>query len=122
MEHHKNVAHHHAGVRFDTAIKALRDCAAMCEKCAVACIWEKDATAYARCIELTSECAAVCELGMRLLLRNSEIARQQLGVCAEACKRTAAECSRHYNAHCQICATFCRACEEACHALQEDSL
>ena len=122
MEHHDNPSHHHTGIHHDAVIKVLRDCALACETCAMACLEEADVTSFAHAIELTRDCAALCELGARLLIRDSEIARSLMLVCAEACKLAAAACGAHYNAHCQICATHCRDCEQLCGALQEDSL
>ena len=122
MAQHDNLSHSHTGIHCDAVIKTLRECAAACESCAASCLGEEDTSLFARCIELTRDCAELCELGARLLLRDSVTARSLMQVCAETCRLTAAECGRHYNAHCQICATHCLACEQACHALQENSL
>ena len=122
MEHNANLTHHHTGIHHDAVIKALIECVAACEGCAAACLEESDVKSCARCIELTRDCAGLCKLAARLLIRDSENARSLLLVCAEACKLTAVGCAVHYNAHCQICATYCKACEQACHALHEDSL
>ena len=80
-----------------------------------ACLEEKDVTMMAHCIELDRDCAEVCLLGAKLLLRDSEISHPYLLVCEEACRRCAEECSMHEMEHCKICAEACRRCEEACH-------
>lgn len=114
--------HHHTGIHREAVIQALTDCAAACEACSSACLDEAEVTPMAHCIEACRDCADLCSLAARLLLRDSEMARSLLLVCAEACKHCAAVCSQHTHEHCQSCAAACTACEQACHALQEDSL
>lgn len=111
----QNPSHHHSGHAHASLIVTLLECAAACEKCMASCLEEKDVTAMAHCIELNRDCADICFLGAKLLIRDSEVAHQYLSVCEEACRRCAEECSLHGHEHCKRCAEACRRCEEASH-------
>ncbi len=69
----------------------------------------------AECIQRDRDCADVCALTARLLLRGSALTAAAL--CAEACARCAEECAKHDHDHCQQCAEACRQCEAACRAV-----
>jgi hypothetical protein len=112
---HQNPKHHHSGHQHTDLINTLIECAMACERCMSACLEEKDVTLLAHCIELDRDCAEVCFLGAKLLLRDSEIAHEYRKVCEEACRLCAEECSMHTHEHCQECARACRRCEAACH-------
>ncbi|RYY96871.1 MAG: four-helix bundle copper-binding protein [Chitinophagaceae bacterium] len=112
---HQNPAHHHSGHPHRALINTLLECAQACEQCMSACLDEPDVTPMAYCIELDRDCAELCFLGARLLLRDSEIAQSYLRVCEEACRLCAEACSMHDHDHCKRCAEACRRCEEACH-------
>ena len=111
----QNPSHHHSGHPHADLINILIECALACERCMSGCLEEEDVTTMAYCIELDRDCADVCFLGSRLLLRDSEIAHQYLKICEEACRMCAEECSMHKHEHCQECARACRRCQEACH-------
>jgi hypothetical protein len=111
----KNPSHHHSGHSHSDLINTLLDCASASEKCMSACLDEKDVTSMAHCIELTRDCAEICFLGVKLLMRDSEIAHQYLMVCEEVCRICAEECSLHDHDHCKRCAEACRRCQQACH-------
>lgn len=117
-----NPNHNHSDMRHDAVVKALDDCVAACEACTAGCLREGDSSVFSSCIRLARDCALLCAHASGLLMRDSEMARPFLLICAEACKKTAAESGRFYNAHCQICATHCSVAETACRALHEDSL
>lgn len=111
----QNPTHHHSGDPHSELINTLLQCAQACEKCMAACLEEKDVTAMAHCIELDRDCAEICFLGAKLLMRDAEVAHQYLVVCEEACRLCAEECSLHEHEHCQRCAEACRRCQQACH-------
>jgi hypothetical protein len=113
--HNQNSSHHHSGHPHASLINMLLDCATASEQCMAACLEEKDVTAMAHCIELNRDCAEVCFLGAKLLLRDSEVAHKYLLICEEACRVCAEECSMHDHEHCKRCAEACRRCEAACH-------
>ena|ERR1041384_2116235 len=99
--------------------QTLLDCAMACEYCATACLREDDIKNMSRCIALDRDCADVCILAAKLLRRDSDIARQYLLICEEACRLCADECSKHEHEHCRQCAEACRNCAEECHANHE---
>ncbi|TCJ12196.1 four-helix bundle copper-binding protein [Flaviaesturariibacter flavus] len=96
-------------------INTLLECAQACERCMSACLEEKDVTMMAHCIELDRDCAEVCFIGAKLLLRDSELTNAYLRVCEEACRLCGEECSMHHHEHCIRCAEACRRCQAACH-------
>ena len=114
MEHNQP-SHHHSGHQHGSLIQTLLDCAAACERCAAACLDESDVKYMTHCIELDRDCADICTLAARLLMRDSEIAHDFLLVCEKICRLCAEECSLHQHEHCKRCAAECRACEVACH-------
>jgi hypothetical protein len=100
-------------------IQKLLDCVLACEHCATACLGEDDVKIMVNCIVLDRDCADICNIGARLLQRDSVIAHQYLVLCEEICRLCAAECGKHNMDHCQQCAEACRQCAEACHAHHE---
>ena len=46
--------------QYQTCIEACLRCAAVCNHCASACLREEEVKMMARCIQLDSECAAIC--------------------------------------------------------------
>ena len=102
-----------AGVQ--TCIDACLACLSACEHCASACLAENDVKMMAECVRRDHDCADVCALTARLLMRGSGFSSAAL--CADACARCAEECAQHDHAHCQRCAAACRECEVACRAL-----
>lgn len=111
---HQQMSHHHSGHQHSALIQILSDCASASEECIAACLHEKDVTRMAHCIEVDRDCAEICFLGAKLLMRHSEIAHKYLVVCEEACRLCAEECDKHNDEHCKRCAAVCRKCEEAC--------
>ena len=115
----QNPTHHHSGHPHSDLINTLIECAIACERCMSACHEEKDVSMMAHCIELDRDCAEICFLGAKLLLRDSEVAHQYLKVCEEACRLCAEECSLHDHDQCRQCAESCRRCQQACHQHHE---
>ncbi|HNP24886.1 MAG TPA: four-helix bundle copper-binding protein [Panacibacter sp.] len=114
MEHQQS-QHHHSGHKHGDLINTLLECAQACERCMSACLDEDDVQSMAHCIELDRDCAEVCFLGAKLLMRDSEIAHAYLQACEEACRICAEECGKHDHEHCKQCADDCRKCADACH-------
>jgi hypothetical protein len=48
------------------------------------------------------------------MARNSENAELVCSLCADICRRCAAECAIHDMDHCRNCAQACRQCETEC--------
>lgn len=90
-----------------------------CEECATACLAEPDIDMMRDCIRTDRDCADVCAVTARILMRGSDLHGEACRLCAEACAVCATECEKHahHHDHCKRCAEACRACEKACRAL-----
>ncbi|WP_036601846.1 four-helix bundle copper-binding protein [Olivibacter sitiensis] len=94
---------------------ALVKCIAACDHCATSCLEEEHVAHMVDCIRADQDCADICNLALRLLQRESNLATQFLLLCEEACRKCEAICRQHDNEHCQACADACLACAELCH-------
>jgi hypothetical protein len=104
------------------AIDAAAECATTCASCADACLREDDPKAMVRCIDLCTQCAAICRTTAEILSRpgpNGDSWRSIVEACIAACRECAEECEQHagHHEHCRICAEACRRCADACEAL-----
>ena len=106
------------------ALAALGACKDACTLCADACLGETEhLTELRRCITTDLDCADVCGVTARLLLRQTEppndLVHAQLHACVIACQRCVDECTVHAakHAHCKLCAEACRVCQERCNFL-----
>jgi hypothetical protein len=97
----------------ERCIDLCNACALACNRCAAACVAE-EMPGMARCIALDTDCAAACAMAAAVMARGSENVALVCGMCAELCKRCAAECGSHDMDHCQRCAEACRQCEAEC--------
>lgn len=108
---------------FSECVAACYECAQACSACADACLAEDQIDAIRRCIRLTLDCADLCETTGHVLSRQREpdsaIVRRQLETLTMMCRKCAAECHRHADAHahCRLCMEACRICEETCERL-----
>ena len=98
-------------------LQLLNDCSGICNACYKSCLYERD-TMMARCIELTKECAGICQHAATMLACDSENADKFLNLCAEVCEACAEECEKYDLVHCRQCAHICRKCSEMCFAYQ----
>ena len=99
----------------------LNACAAICNICYEACLNEEDIAMLSRSIELTRDCADLCQLSAAALTRDSEFVDSILKLCADVCETCAMECEKHEHEHCQRCAGVCRKCAEMCNEHQQVS-
>lgn len=99
-----------------TSARHAMFCASMCTSCADACTAEK--MDMRQCIRVCSDCADVCTATSKLSVRRSgqniEMLRTMLETCIQACDICAAECERHDNGHCKLCAEMCNECADDC--------
>ena len=107
------------------AVQSLNECASTCTICADACLSERMVAELVRCIRLNQDCADICAVTARLLLRSGaepqgSMLRHIVEACAAACQACGQECASHaqMHEHCRICAEACRRCEEVCRQLQ----
>lgn len=103
--------------QYQSCVEACYQCAAACDLCAASCLSEEDPGMMARCIELDTDCAAVCRLTAGMVARNSEMLEMVCKLCEETCEECARECSQHEAQHCKDCEEACRRCAEECRQL-----
>lgn len=105
------------------AIDAASACALVCSACASACLSEDHPREMAVCVRDDLDCADVCAVTARHLVRLNSSDRQLtlsiLATCIEACSQCASSCAPHreMHEHCRLCEQACNACEAACQAL-----
>jgi hypothetical protein len=103
------------------AADALFACMEACTSCADACLAEENPVHLRRCIRADQDCADICSVTVRLIVRQTEtiaeMVRQQLHASIIACQLCAEECERHEHAHCRLCAGACRRAQAACNRL-----
>ena len=121
-------SHPHADLQriddYADVLNTLALCDEICTSCADACLGESGQTdTLRRCIRLNLDCADVCAVTTRLIVRQTEtpneLVHAQLHACIVACRLSADECELHASAHehCHICAETCRRCQERCNFL-----
>ena len=91
-------------------------CSLFCTSCADACVAEDMdmAQCIRNCLDCADVCAATARLAVRRTAQNIDVLRSQLQTCIEACETCAAECEKHDNPHCALCAKMCRECADDC--------
>jgi hypothetical protein len=111
-------------VDYVEALKALSTCAEVCTSCADACLGESEHLEHLRrCIRSTLDCADICGVTARVLVRQTETPHEsvhaQLHAAVVACQVCADECELHgeKHDHCRLCAATCRYCQERCNFL-----
>jgi hypothetical protein len=75
---------------------------------------EPEPQAFASCVKVALDCAAICRLVGELIARDSRFAREMYLVCARVCDATAAECEKQAAGHCQVCVEICKNCADEC--------
>jgi len=123
LRHHPRGDHQHTADYLE-ALNALEACAAACTSCADACLGEpENLDQLRRCITTDLDCADVCSVTARLLMRQTDapndLIHAQLHACVLACQLCAEECEQHagMHDHCRICAETCHHCQERCNFL-----
>lgn len=91
-------------------------CSLFCTSCADACLAEDMdmAQCIRDCLDCSTICAATAQISVRRTAQNIDVMRSQLQACIQACEICAAECGKHDNPHCELCAKMCRECADDC--------
>lgn len=103
-------------------IQACLECAETCTSCADACLGEH-AQQLDHCIRLTLDTADICAATARVVTRQKApdlgLIAMALELSVACCQASALECGRHapVYAHCQVCASACHRCADACRAM-----
>lgn len=96
-------------------IQNLMQCIAVCTACAHKCVQE----GHKKTAVICHECAEVCDLALKLKCTGSEFSDQVLDLCADVCKKCAAECQKMQVQHCKECGDVCNTCSESCSSAEE---
>jgi hypothetical protein len=119
LDTYKFDSHVDRGILGDT-IDALNDCIQACIVDTDADLSEHDLADMVKCVRLCLHCTDVCRAAAAVLSRPAEfdakVVRPLLESCVVICGSCGDECERHAraHAHCGVCETACRKCEEAC--------
>jgi len=97
-------------------LKELNACTALCNICFEVCLNTDDVTYLARCIELTRECAEVCQMASSMIARDSENIDKYLRLSAEIAETCANECKKHDYEFCEKCTQVCNTCASMCYS------
>jgi len=100
--------------KYQSCIEICLKCVAACNHCAASCMREADVQKMVDCIRLDMECAAICYSSAQLMSLGSSRANSLCAICADICEACGAECGKHNNEHCTMCAETCAKCAEAC--------
>ena len=101
--------------QYESCIEACLRCASICNHCAASCTQEEDVKMMAGCIQLDTECAAICYAAAQLMSLGSSKVKKVCRLCAEICETCSVECGKHtHMQHCQGCTEACRRCAEEC--------
>ncbi len=98
----------------------LNACAIVSNMCYYFSLHGKDVTVTTRCIELSRDCADLCQLASSMLGRGTKEITSILKICAKLCIECADECENFDEEHYQKCARVCRKCAEMCELFQPE--
>lgn len=106
--------------RLAFCIAASTTCAQVCMSCTDAALSTPDFAALRRCARTADDCADICALTAKLLLRtrgrDHMVILDILRGCVSACRICREECERHATVlqFCSVCVAACRVCEQSC--------
>lgn len=95
-------------------LDALNTCAAACNECFISSLTGSLDKSLVRSIQLSRDCADLCQLVASFVARGSEHVQYLLRECAELCRVCADEVTQHPQSHCRLCTDACRQAEDAC--------
>lgn len=99
---------------YSELVESLENCVAACNNCAASCLDEDNIESMTECIKLDLDCGDACHLTLKLLARDSNHAIAMVELCKDICAECAAECEKHDQDHCKLCAMACNRCAERC--------
>ena len=106
--------------RLAFCIAASTVCSQTCVACTEAALSGADFAMLRSCSKAAQDCADICALTAKLLLRatdcNQEVIRCQMEASMAACRRCRIECERHVSVleFCDVCTSACLVCEQSC--------
>jgi hypothetical protein len=108
------MAHLHTSADLEHCINLCTECHAVCEQTIRRCLDQGGRHATADHITLLRDCAQICETSRDYMLRDSPLHAETCAVCADVCERCAKECETYSEDFMQRCAEVCRRCAESC--------
>jgi hypothetical protein len=107
---------HHTAEEMDRCIQLCQDCHALCTRTIKHCLERGGRHAAPELVRLLSDCAQMCAINADYMLRGSVLHERVCGVCAEACKLCADDCSQIAGDDKVLkqCVDLCRRCGESC--------
>jgi hypothetical protein len=93
---------------------ALNACVVACNECFAGSLAAPSVAAMVRSIQLSRDCAELCQLMSAFVARGSEHVQFLLRECAELCRTCADEVTQHPYDYTRRCAEACRQAEDAC--------
>ena len=99
--------------KYKECIEACNSCILSCKNCEKSC--SADKVKMAKCIQLCQESVAICTASVKLMLLNSDHAKELCATCAKVCDKCAAECDNYPTMkECKDCVTACRKVSKLC--------
>lgn len=90
-------------------------CAQVCEQMIQHCLSKGGMHSEPSHIRLLQDCADICAVSAKFMMRESKLHPKTCGVCAEACLVCAEDCDRMSDDEMmKMCADVCRRCAESC--------
>jgi hypothetical protein len=95
-----------------------QNCHAICLATSQYCLTTGGRHAEATHIRTLLDCAAICEISMDFMLRQSQFQNQMCTLCADICRQCADSCDSFGNDQAmKNCANMCRQCAQSCDAM-----
>jgi hypothetical protein len=96
-------------------IQNCLQCSQVCEQMIQHCLKQGGKHSEASHILLLQDCADICAVSAKFMIRESNLHPRMCGVCAEACRTCAQDCERMPDDEMmKMCADVCRRCAETC--------
>jgi hypothetical protein len=123
---HGGQAHADLGGPYDDPIKALGECAKLCDEAAGHCLDElrkggRHAEHHTKAHEAAMDCRAFCALAATLTARRSPMARYAHMGAVAACRACAEACESCYDDIMKQCARSARVCERLCRQMASNA-
>lgn len=96
-------------------IQNCTECFQVCEQMIQHCLKKGGAHAEPAHLKILQDCADICAVSAKFMIRNSDLHHRTCSVCAEACLACAEDCDRLGDDEMmRLCADLCRRCAESC--------
>lgn len=103
------------GGALEECIRDCQKCEAECLELVTHCLAKGGEHAAPEHIRLLLDCADICGLSARFMVRRSDAHPLTCGACAEVCLRCAEDCQRFQDDEMMMrCAEVCRQCADSC--------